>query len=61
MPNLPLDIRNDLPGIGLVPAPIEILGREAELDDEIAGKVLRFESRLAFPAIGGGGRPRRRP
>jgi hypothetical protein len=32
-----LDIRDDLTGIGLVPAPIEILGYDTKLDDEVAG------------------------
>jgi hypothetical protein len=41
MPDLFLDIRDDLAGIGLVPAPVQVLGGQPELDDEIAGKVLR--------------------
>ena len=43
MADLPLDIRKDLAGIGLVPAPIELLGGEAELDDEIAREVFRLD------------------
>ena len=39
MPDLPLDICQYLAGIGLIPAPIEVLGRDAELDDEIAREV----------------------
>jgi hypothetical protein len=38
-----LDIGDDLAGIGLVPAPIEVLGDEPELDDEIAREVLRLD------------------
>jgi hypothetical protein len=38
-----LDIRDDLASIGLVPAAIEVLGRDPELDDEVARQVLRFE------------------
>jgi hypothetical protein len=34
-----LDIRDNLAGIGLVPAPIEVLGGERELDDEVSRKV----------------------
>ena len=47
MPDPPLNVRDDLPGIALVPAPIELLGHVAELDDEIAGEVLG----LGFPAL----------
>ena len=36
MPELLLHVREDLPGIGLIPAPIELLGGHAELDDEVA-------------------------
>ena len=49
MPDPPLDIRDDLPGIGLVPAPVEVLGRDTKLDDEIAGKVLRLDFTALFP------------
>ena len=49
MPNLPLDVRDDLPGIGLVPAPIEVLGGQPELDDEIAGEVLRLDLAALLP------------
>jgi len=38
----PLHVRNVLAGIGLVPAPIEVLGHKAELDDEVAREVLRL-------------------
>ena len=43
-----LDIGQDLPGIGLVPAPIEVLGDDPELDDEIAGEVLRRDLASLF-------------
>ena len=56
-----LNVIDDLPGVALVPVPIEGFGHEPELDDEVAGQVLRLESRPAFPARGGGGRPRRNP
>ena len=49
MPNVLLDIRNDLPGIGLIPAPIEVLCHHSELDDEIAGQVLRLDLAALFP------------
>ena len=42
-----LDVR-DLPtGVAFIPGPIELLGRRPELDDEVAGQVLRF----GFPAL----------
>src|SRR5207253_3569038 len=38
----PLHLRNDVPGIALEPMPVEGLGHEAKLDDEIVGKVLKL-------------------
>jgi hypothetical protein len=38
-----LYVFNDLTGIAFVPLPIEVFGYQAELDDEVAGKVLRFD------------------
>jgi len=38
-----LDVLEGLTAVHLVPAPIEGLGRDAELDDEVARKVLRLE------------------
>ena len=38
----PLYLRNEMPGIALEPMPIEGLGHEAKLDDEIGGEVLRL-------------------
>ena len=43
-----LDIGDDLPGIGFVPAPIEVLGDNAELNDEVAGQVLRLDLAALF-------------
>jgi hypothetical protein len=40
MPNVALHIRKDLPGIGLVPSPIQLLGCGSKLDDKVAGQVL---------------------
>jgi hypothetical protein len=40
MPNPTLDIFDDLPGRALVPAPIEMLSREPQLDKQIPGVVL---------------------
>ena len=49
VPDLPLDIGNHLPRIGLVPAPIEVLGHDPELDDEVARQVLRLDLAALFP------------
>jgi hypothetical protein len=43
-----LDVGDHLPGIDLVPAPIEVLGRKPELDHEIARQVLRFNLTALF-------------
>ena len=48
MADLPLNVRNDLAGIGLVPAPIKVLSHYPELDDEIAGQVLWFDLATLF-------------
>jgi hypothetical protein len=37
MTDAPLYIRQHLLGIGLIPAPIQLLGRKSKLDDEIVG------------------------
>ena len=42
MMNPPLDVGQDLPGIGLVPASIKVFCREPKLDDEVARQVLRL-------------------
>jgi hypothetical protein len=31
-----------MPGVALVPEPVELLGRDSELDDKIAGAILRL-------------------
>ena len=38
-----LDVGDDLPGVGLVPAPIKVLGDHAELNDEVCREVLRLD------------------
>ena len=35
MPDLPLDVRDEVTGIGLVPAPVQSLGGQAELDERL--------------------------
>jgi|GraSoiStandDraft_45_1057281.scaffolds.fasta_scaffold27806_2 hypothetical protein len=44
-----LDVDHDLTGTGLVPAPIQFLGGNAELDDEIAGQVLGLDLSTLLP------------
>jgi hypothetical protein len=36
MPDLALDVGKDLAGVGLIPASVQVLSRNAKLDDEIA-------------------------
>jgi hypothetical protein len=48
MADMPLDVSDDLPGIGLVPAPIEVLGDQAELNDEVAGEVVGLRLAALF-------------
>ena len=38
-----LDIAEDLAGVAFEPVPVERLGDHPELDDEIAGEVLRLD------------------
>jgi hypothetical protein len=42
VPQPVLDAFDDLTGVALVPMPVEGLGHEAKLDDEVAGQVLRL-------------------
>ena len=42
MADLPLNVRYHLPGVGLIPAPIEVLGDDPQLNYKIAGQILRF-------------------
>ena len=49
VPNPPLDVRDDLTGISLVPTPVEVLGDEPELDDEVAREVLRLGLAALLP------------
>ena len=47
MPNLPLYVRNDLTGVGFIPAPIEALSHDPKLNDQVTRQVLRLD----FPAL----------
>ena len=39
----PLHVDDCLAGIGFIPAPIEIFGRNPELDNEFVGEILRLD------------------
>jgi hypothetical protein len=49
MKNPPLDSGDSLAAVALVPAPVELLGDAAELDDQVAGQVLRLGFAALFP------------
>jgi hypothetical protein len=49
VPDLFLDIGDGLAGIGLMPAPVQVLRGEPELDDEVARKVLRLDLTSFLP------------
>ena len=44
-----LNVSDDLPGIGLVLPPVQLLGRDPKLDDEIAGLILRLSLAAPLP------------
>jgi hypothetical protein len=48
MSDVPLHIRKHLPGVSLIPAPVQILGRDPKLDNEIARKILRLDLAALF-------------
>jgi hypothetical protein len=45
MPNPPLDVRDGAAGIALIPVPVEVLGGDAELDEQVRARTRIFESR----------------
>ena len=49
VPDMPLHIDHLMTAIGLKPAPIKVFGHHPELDDEIAGQVLRLDLAALFP------------
>jgi hypothetical protein len=51
VPKLPLDVRDDVTSIRLVPAPVKLLGGQTKLDDEVARQVLRFDLPALFPPL----------
>ena len=61
MANAFLHVRDDLSGIGLEPAPVQVLGRKTELDDEIAREGPLAQPHLVFPATAAKGPSRHRP
>jgi hypothetical protein len=38
----PLDVLDRMPGVALVPGPVQVLGAAAELDDEVLAQVFWF-------------------
>jgi hypothetical protein len=56
MSDVPLYVCKDLSRIGLVPAPVKVLGHNAKLNYEIAGQVFRLNlSTLPVPQTEEGG------
>ena len=49
LPDMPLNIGDDFPGLGLVPAAVQLLGDNSELDSEVAGQILRLDLGAFFP------------
>jgi len=49
MPDLPLHIGKNLPGINLIPVPVQVLGRQTELNDEVAGEILWLDLAALLP------------
>jgi hypothetical protein len=45
---LPLNVRDRLPGAGLIPAPIEVFCDYPKLDDKIAGQIRWFSLTALF-------------
>ena len=44
-----LNISNDLPRIGLIPVPVQVLSYYSELDYKVAGQVLRLYFAALLP------------
>jgi hypothetical protein len=49
MANLSLYVGQHLAGIGLIPAPIKLLGSDTELDNQIARQILGLDLAPLFP------------
>ena len=49
MKHPPLNVGHDTAAVLLVPAPVETLGHGAELDDEVSGKIFRFDLSALLP------------
>ena len=47
--DLPLHVLDGLAGVTLIPAPVEILGDGAELDNQVGRKVLRLDFAALLP------------
>ena len=49
MPDPLLDVVDGLAGVAFIPAPVEVLGDQPKLDDQVAGQVLRFDFAAFLP------------
>ena len=49
MTDLALNIRKNLTGVSLIPAPVQVLGRDPQLDNEVAGQVLGVDLAQFLP------------
>ena len=49
MEDLPLHLGDHLAGVALVPVPVEVLGHDPELDDQVCRKVLGIDLAALFP------------
>jgi len=49
VPNASLDVGEHLASIGLIPAPVQVLSRNAKLDNEIARQVFRLDFAALLP------------
>ena len=48
MPHSLLNVGDHLPGIGLIPAPVQLFRNDPKLDHQIGGQVLRFDFATLF-------------
>jgi hypothetical protein len=49
MPDPALNVGDEMSGIALVPEPVERLGHDPELDDEVVRQIFRFDLTPLLP------------
>ena len=59
--NPPLHVLDAVTGVALIPAPVEVLGDRAELDDQVVGEILRLDLAALLAPQPNQALPRRRP